>query len=93
MMCGIFQMCFITEFFFLVKKSTLANSMLYSIVTIAGTLKQPKCPSTEERMKRIWYIYTIYAMEYYSTTKRNEMESSEEMWMDLETVIKNSMAF
>ena len=32
MICGIFQMCFITDFFFFVKKSTLANSMFYSIV-------------------------------------------------------------
>ena len=60
--------------------------------TIARPLKQPKCPSTEEWMK-MWYIYTKYAMEYYSTTKRNEIESSEDMWMDLETVIKNSMSF
>ena len=88
-----FPNVFYHRIFFLVKKSILANSMLYSIVTIAGTLKQPNCPSTEERMKKIQYIYTIYAMEYYSTTKRNEMESSEEMWMDLETVMKNSMAF
>ena len=44
-------------------------------------------------MRKIWYIYTIYAMEYYSTIKRNEIESSVEMWVDLETVIKNSMAF
>ena len=61
--------------------------------TIARTLKQPKCPSTKEWMRKIWYIYTIYAMEYYSTIKRNEIESSVEMWVDLETVIKNSMAF
>jgi len=50
----------------------------------AMTWKQPKCPSTEEWVKKMWYIYT---MEYYSDTKRNEIGSFVEMWMNLETVI------
>ena len=43
-------------------------------VTIARTWKQPRCPSTDEWIKKLWYIYT---MEYYSVTKRNGFESVE----------------
>ena len=46
---------------------------LYTIVYIvARAWKQPRCPSTDERIKKLWYIYT---MEYYSATKRNTFES------------------
>ena len=50
---------------------------------------QPKCPSTDEWMKKIWYICT---MEYYSAIKRNEIGSFVEMWMDLETVIQSEVS-
>ena len=40
--------------------------------TIARTWKQPRCPSTDEWIKKLWYIYT---MEYYSALKRNTFES------------------
>ena len=53
-------------------------------IDIAKTWKQPKCPSTDEWIKKMWYIYT---MEYYSAIKRKEIGSFVEMWMDLETVI------
>ena len=52
--------------------------------TIAGRWKQLKCTSVEEWME-MWYIY---AKEYYSTIKRNEIGSFVEMWMDLQTVIE-----
>ena len=42
-----------------------------ALFTIAKILKQPKCPSTDEWIKKMWHIYT---MEYYSAIKRNEME-------------------
>ena len=60
-----------------------------ALFTIAGTWKQPKCPSTEEWIKKKWYIYT---MEYYSAIKRNEVESFVETWMDLETVIQSEVS-
>ena len=41
-----------------------------ALFTIAKTWKQPKCPSTEDFIKKMWYIYT---MEYYSAIKENEM--------------------
>ena len=48
--------------------------------------KQPKCPSTEEWIKKIWYIHT---MEYDSAIKRNGTGSFEETWVDLESVIES----
>ena len=52
-----------------------------ALFTIARTWKQPKCPLTEEWIKKLWYIYT---MEYYSATKKNEIMPFVEMWMDLD---------
>ena len=43
-----------------------------AVFTIARTWKQPKRPSTDERIKKMWYIYT---MEYYSAIKTNEIGS------------------
>ena len=56
-----------------------------ALFAIARMWKQPKSPSTDEWIKKLWYIYT---MEYYSAIKRNEIGSFVEMWMDLETVIE-----
>ena len=58
-----------------------------ALFTITRTRKQPKCPSTDEWIK-MWYIYT---MEYYLAIKRNEIGSSVETWMDLETVIQSEV--
>ena len=55
-----------------------------ALFTIARTWKQPKCPSTDEWIKTMWYIYT---MEYYSAIKRNEIELFAVRWMDLEMII------
>ena len=57
-----------------------------ALFTITRTWKQPKCPSTDEWIKRMWYIY---AMEYYSAIKRNEIMTFAETWIDLETVIQS----
>ena len=57
-----------------------------ALFTIARSWKQPKCPSTDEWIKKMWYIYT---REYYSAIKRNETGSFVETWMDLETVIRS----
>ena len=51
-----------------------------ALFTIAKTWKQPKCPSTEEWLKKMWYIYT---MEYYSAIKRYEIMAFLTTWMDL----------
>ena len=62
------------------------NAVLF---TIARTWKQPKCPSTDEWIKRMWYIYT---MEYYSAIKRNEIELFVVRWVDLESVIQSEVS-
>ena len=49
---------------------------------------QPKCPSTDEWIKKMWHIYTI---EYYSAIKRNEIELFVVRWMDLESVIQREV--
>ena len=51
--------------------------------TIARAWKQPKCPSTDEWIKKMWHIH---AMEYYSAIKRNEIELFVVRWMDPESV-------
>ena len=53
------------------------------------TWTQPRCPLTDESIKKLWYIDT---MEYYSAIRRNETGSSVETWMDLETIIQNEVS-
>ena len=62
---------------------------IVALFTIARTWKQPKCPSIDEWIKKMWYIYT---MEYYSAIKRKEIGSFVETWMDLETVIQSEVS-
>ena len=57
--------------------------------TIAWTWKQPKCPSTERWVKKMWYIYTI---EYYSAIKKNKTMSFAATRMDLEIVILSEVS-
>ena len=63
--------------------------LIAALFTISRTWKLPKCPSTEEWIKKMWYIYTV---EYYSAIKRNEIRSSVEIWMDLESVIQSGVS-
>ena len=60
-----------------------------ALFTIAKTWKQPKCPPTEEWIKKMWYIYT---MEYYSAIKKKEIMLFAATWMDLETVILSEVS-
>ena len=60
-----------------------------ALFTTAKTWKQPKCPSTDEWIKRMWHRY---AMEYYSVIKRNEMQLFVVRWMDLESVIQSEVS-
>ena len=60
-----------------------------ALFTIARTWKQPKCPSTEEWIKNMWYIYT---MEYYSAIKKNKIMPFAATQMDLEIVILSEVS-
>ena len=55
-----------------------------AVFTIAKIWKQTKCPSTEEWIKKMWYICT---MEYYSAIKKNEILPFATTWMDLESIM------
>ena len=59
-----------------------------ALFTTARTWKQPKCPSTDEWIKKMRHIYT---MEYYSAIRRNKTELFVVRWMDLESVIQSEV--
>ena len=71
------------------KKDTYTTMFTAALFTIARTWRQPKCPSTEEWIKKMWHIYT---MEYYSAIKRNKIELFVMRWMDLESVIQSEVS-
>ena len=60
-----------------------------AVFTKARSWNQPKCPSTNEWIKKMRHIYTI---EYYSAIKRNEIELFVVRWMDLESVIQSEVS-
>ena len=60
-----------------------------SVFVTAKTLKQFKCPPTEEWIKKMWYIY---AVEYYSALKMNEIMPFAATQMDLEIVIQSEIS-
>ena len=68
----------------LIWKDTYTPMFIPALFTIAKTLKQPKCPLTDEWIKKMWYIYT---MEYYSAIKKNEIMPFAATWMDLEIIV------
>ena len=60
-----------------------------ALFTIARTWKQPKCPSTDEWIKKMW---NIYRKEYYSAIKRNKIELFLVRWMGPESVIQSEVS-
>jgi hypothetical protein len=66
------------------KKDTCFTMFMAALFIIGRSWKEPKCPSTEEWIQKMWYIYT---MEYYSAIKKNEFMKLQGKWMDLEGII------
>ena len=73
----------------IIQKESCTTMFIAALFTIARTWKQPKCPLTDEWIKKIWHIYT---MEYYSAIKRHEIELFVVRWMDLESVIQSEVS-
>ena len=73
----------------LIQKDTCTLMFIAALFTIAKTWKQPKRPSTDEWIKKMWYIYT---MEYYSVIKKTEIMPFAATWMDLEIIILSEVS-
>ena len=65
-------------------KNTCSTMFIAAFLILARSWKEPRCPSIEEWIQKIWYIYT---MEYYSAIKKNEFMKFLGKWMDLEAII------
>ena len=72
-----------------IKKDTCIPLFIAALFTIARTWKQTRCPSADEWIKKLWYIYT---MEYYSVIKRKAFESVLMRWMNLEPIIQSKVS-
>ena len=72
-----------------IERDTCTPRFTAALLTIVRTWKQPRCPSTDEWIKKLWYIYT---MEYYSAIKRNTSESVLMRWTNLEPIIQSEVS-
>ena len=69
-----------------IERDTCTPMFITALFTIARKWKQPRCPSADERIRKLWYIYT---MEYYSAIKKNAFEMR---WMKLEPIIQSELS-
>jgi hypothetical protein len=60
-----------------------------ALFTIAKLWQQPRCPTTDEWIKKMWYLYTT---DFYSATKKNGILSFAGKWMELENIILNEVS-
>ena len=70
---------------------TVKNELPFiaALFMIARTWKQPRCPSADEWIRKLWYIYT---MKYYSAIRKNTFESVLRRWMKLEPIIQSEVS-
>ena len=73
----------------IIQKESCTTIFTAALFTIARTWNQPKCPLTDEWIKKVWHRYT---MEYFSAIKRNKIELSVVRWMDLDSVIHSEVS-
>ena len=72
-----------------VEKDTCIPLFIAVLFTVTRTWKQLRCPSTDEWIKKLWYIYTT---EYYPAIKRNTFKSILMRWMNLEPIIQSEVS-
>ena len=72
-----------------IEKDTFTPLFIAALFTVARTWKQPRCPSADERIRKLWYIYT---MEYYSVIRKDTFESVIMRWMNLEPIIQSEVS-
>jgi hypothetical protein len=65
-------------------RGTCTPIFISVLLTMAKLRKQPRCPTTDEWIKKMWYLYT---MEFYSAMKKNEILSFASKWMELENIL------
>ena len=71
------------------ERDTCAPMFIAALFIIARTCKQPRFPSADKWIRKLWYIYT---MEYYSAIKKNSFESVLIRWMKLEPIIQSEVS-
>ena len=72
-----------------IERDTCTPMFIATLFIIARKWKQPRCPSADKWLRKIWYIY---AMEYYSAIKRNTFESVLMRWVKLELIIQSEVS-
>ena len=72
----------------IIERDTCTPMFITALFIIARTWKQPRCPSADEWIRKLWYIYTL---EYYSVIKKNTFESILMRWMKLEPIIQSEV--
>ena len=73
----------------LMHRGTCTPIFIAALSTIATLWKEPKCPSTDEWIKKLWFIYT---MEYYVARRKNEIWPFVAGWMELESVMLSEIS-
>ena len=74
---------------FIIEEDTCTPMFIAALLTIARSWKQPRYPSTDEWIRKLWYIYT---KEYYSAIESNAFESILTRWMNLEPIIQSKVS-
>ena len=72
-----------------IEKDTCTTIFIAALFTITGTWKQPRCPSADEWIRKLYYAYT---MEYYPAIKRNAFELVLMRWINLEPIIQSAVS-
>ena len=73
----------------LFQRGTCTPKFIAALLTIAKIWKEPKCPPTDEWIKKMWYIHTV---EYYLVIKKNEILPFATTWIELECIMLSEIS-